>query len=282
MRKALISRSAISGAWGVCALACAAVSAAAELPPADKAQVLEKARASYYNAKKAGLSEFSCGIVPNLEKIYAEMRKTDPKEAERRQQAFQRMHFRLTVTAAGSVNITHSYDGEAPRDLEQNIELFSKYLALATNGFFGAWKSYMLNPTVLDDFAANIVEKDQARYRIRYKGKNTEWLILLDQDMAITSSGFLTREFKTTIRPRFEKTADGFVLTGYDTSLQEPPDAPNAVEQHIEVVNQQVDGLLIPKTLTIQRTDGDSHPAIELALTGCRVTRGGAPALAVK
>jgi len=74
-------------------------------------------------------------------------------------------------------------------------------------------------------------------------------------------------EFEGTIRPTFEKSPAGFLLTAYEADYQQAG-ASNPIHLHVEINYQEVSKLQLPKKLYIA-AGMPAYTRIELAFTDC-------------
>lgn len=281
----------IPGMVVVCALACAAPAFAAD--PAvgqapgkgsvkaasqtsgkalNKAEILEKARAGYYSLHREGLSEFTCGLVPDWEMMLAEVRKTNPEEAERRLKIFRQIHFELTALSLGIINIKHSYSGEEHPELAENFNHIYHGIEQMTSGFFDTWKGFVMVPFLPEASADFNIEKKGTQYRLSYREGDTEVLTRLDQNLVIKSTHIVNSEFDSTIEPQFTRVDGGLLLSGYDGIYVGGEPSTKAVI-HVRIDNQLVDGFQLPGRIAVSGSDDGTEFAVEVSFVDCHATR---------
>ena len=94
----------------------------------------------------------------------------------------------------------------------------------------------------------------------------------MDKDFTIKTLVVVSPDFRSTLQPQFEKSAEGFLMTGYKADfIGKTPD--EATRLTVRIVYQEVSGLQIPKTLNLVGTYGGTPFKMELALSGCQVTK---------
>lgn len=268
---------ASKGSWlkviaGACVLALAAT-AAGGAEVADKEKVLEKARASYYSLHKVGLAEFKCSITPNWEMMLSGMRKTDPKEAERRLKIFQDIHFDLTAhIGVGNITVTHSYGGEEHPELADNFDKIYHGTEQAMSGFYSTWSGFVVTPFLPDPTDHYALEKDHADYRISTHEGGVDVVAIMGRDMMIKHVRVTTKDFDSTILPKFRKVEGGYLLSGYDATYQSGTEDAKG-KLHVVVDYQVVDGIQLPRKLSIKAINSDAPFEMEVTFSGCQVTR---------
>ncbi len=269
-------------ALGMCALALAAPAAhaadkAAANAQADDDQIIAQARASYYSLKREGMAEFRCSLMPNWEQTLAGLRKTDAAEADRRAKIFPQIHFDLTVPIGGSIALTHNYTGEPHPELAGNFDKIYHGMDQMIRGFFMTWNGFMVSDMLPKPGQPYTLEKVQSGYRIYYVDGGADALILMDQDMVISSLKVSTAKFESTIRPKYQKIDGKLVLVGFDAVyLGASPDGKSPgmkMEIHVKVDNQLVDGFQIPKYLDLQGASSEQSFAVGVGFADCHAKR---------
>ncbi len=262
---------------GICALASAAPAALA----ADKAaneKFLEKARASYYSLKKAGLAQFKCGVTVDWDKTLAEFRKTNPEEADRRVKIFNNIRFDfIEPIGGGQTTVTHSYNGEDHPELAPNFEKIFHGTEQTISGFFSTWSGFVAVPFLPDPSDNYKLVKDHSRYNVSTEDGGVKVLAVLGQDLAIQKVKVSSKSFDSTIATQFHKVDGLYLLSSYDaTYASESQGIKGGVKVNIEY--QVVDGFQIPKVLDIQGSNNGQTFLMGLNFIDCQVTRSDAPA----
>ncbi len=246
-------------------------SGAAEQVP-DKEKVLVKARASYYSLHKEGLGGYKCSLVPNWEKMLHDAFKTMPEGAEQKLRELHKIHFELSVSGSGVPSIQHHVEGELDPEVAENLGEMYTGMEQMVGGFFATWRGFMMQPLLPEPVIEYRLEKTQYQYRISYKEEGADVVTLLGEDLAIRSLHVTSKEFDSTVRPQFTKTAGGFVLASYDAVYQNLS-PPSLGVLHVKIDNRLVDGFQLPVKIFVSGEDDGTQFAIEVSFTDCHATR---------
>ncbi len=268
---------------GMCALVLAAPAHAADQPPAgpqaEDDRIIAQARASYYSLKDAGMTEFRCRIVPNIDNMLVIMRKTDAADADLRAKILAKTRFDLVVPLRGKATLTHSYDGEVPAN--PTVDQVYDGMDKSTRGFFQIWTGFMVQGVFPAAGQPYVLEKAQSQYYLSSVDGGSIMFVAMDQDLLVSRMKINDRNFRVTISPRFEKVGGKLVLIGYDATDQAVWQDMK-IEFHVKIDNQLVDGLQLPRRYEVQGMVNGQAFDMALTFTDCHVSRGDVIAPAVK
>jgi hypothetical protein len=141
-----------------------------------------------------------------------------------------------------------------------------------TSGFFDTWKLFMVNspfPAVDSDYQ---VEDLGQRYRLTYKESGADVTTSMGHDYQITNLQVTTKDYDSAIQPTLSNNGSGYILSSYDATYT----SQNAAEKTVLTVNmeyQQVQGLQLPKTLSLSGTYGGTPFAVHLTFFNYQVTK---------
>lgn len=251
-------------------LACLLQPSVARAQETDKKEILKKARQSYANLKERGLVEFKAQLAPNWELILKEQ-SADAKVFEATLAKLKEIKFAMTYSAQGAVKVTH--EGEpAAENPKQAAGLKQIYggMSQTVSGFFMTWTPFMQSPPLPEletDF--KLVEKDDL-YRLTYKEGGADVETTLGKDYALRELKVVTPDFASTLKPTFQKTPEGWVLTGYDATY-EGPGSSTSFKAVIE--NKDAGGFPLPSKLNFKGTFNKSPIAMEIAFTDYEVKK---------
>ena len=96
--------------------------------------------------------------------------------------------------------------------------------------------------------------------------------ITMTKDFAITDLNVASPEFVSSIRPRFAKLPDGWLLNAYEASYRSAKPE-EATELKVAVNYGAVNGLQTIQKLALGGTYGGSAFNVELAFADCNVTK---------
>ncbi len=266
----------IGHAWrvmaGACALVFAAHAASGAEPVADQEKVLEKARASYYSLKKVGLARLTCAITPNWEVMLREMRKNQPKEAERRLKIYRGIRFEITAPVDGDPSVTHHYSGEAHPELAANLDSVYGSIEEGVSGFYATWAGFVVAPFLPDPTEDYVLEQAEGDYRVSSHDGGVDVSAILGRDMAIKKARVITSEIDTTILPAFRKVDGLYLLSSYEATYTKDGEEP--IQLRVLVDYQVVDGIQVPRKVNMRAARSQDAPfEVEVTFNDCRVTK---------
>jgi len=248
----------------VCGLAAAAQS---HTPVADNKKVIEDARHAYYSLRGAGLDEFRATIKPNWEILLKDQLKADPASAQAGIKLLNGLHFSMLLDGTDKVTVTHHADA-APVNEQQRQGFDQIYSGMdqAISGFFTTWSLFMLNSPLPSADSEYRLEDIGTQYRLSYKDGSADVVTTMGKNLIITEIKVNSREFVSSVRPKFVHVAKGFVLTGYDADYQ-PASGPGAVKLAIKIDHEPVSGLQLPVSLVLDSVMDGTATHMELAFS---------------
>jgi hypothetical protein len=240
-------------------------------PQVDKKEIVRQSRAAYYSLRRLGLIEFECSVKPNWELVLQEQLKADPPSAQTALKLLNGLHFVVTLDPNGQVKLTHTADQAAPnaKAAEGFKDIFDG-MDQAMSGFFDTWSPFMLSspfPAVESDY---LLEDLGDGYRLSYKDGDASVVTSVTRDFGITEVLVSSARFKSSLKPQFTKTGQGFVLSGYEALYTGTSEA-TAVHLHVKINNQDVNGLQLPQKLNLDGVYNGSSFAMELVFTDYNV-----------
>jgi hypothetical protein len=240
---------------------------------ADRKEIVGQARAAYYSLSNRGLVEFQCNVQPNWRLVLKDVLAADPASAETALRLLNGIHFTVSLGPDGAVKVTHRADVAPTNDkVAEGFNQIFTGMEQAMSGFFDTWKPFMLStpfPAVESDYR---LEESENQYHLSYKEGTADVVTTMGKDFAISETKVTTPEFASSISPQFTRTAEGFLLTGYQATYRGKSDADRTVLQ-VGIVYQQVNGLQLPQKLNLAGSYGDSPFQIEVTFSGCQAKR---------
>jgi hypothetical protein len=258
--------------WAVvCAVACAQT-ATSVLTATKRQAVLGAATRSYYNLRNQGLVSYQCEVTPDWNLLLQDQRKQNPAGADTAIGILNQLHFTINFGADDSVKITHNeLTGQNPQMMSALAQVYGG-MEQMTSGFFDTWKLFMVNspfPAVDSDYQ---VEDLGQRYRLTYKESGADVTTSMGHDYQITNLQVTTKDYDSAIQPTLSNNGSGYILSSYDATYT----SQNAAEKTVLTVNmeyQQVQGLQLPKTLSLSGTYGGTPFAVHLTFFNYQVTK---------
>ena len=212
---------------------------------ADKKEIVRQARRSYYNLADASLNEFRCQVLPDWDTTFKAL-KTDPVGRDQVLPILRKTHFELLVGPNGASTVSHQSELAPPNeDVAERVRKVTGGMEQILTGFLQTWSQFMINPTPLPDADGDYQLEDLGdKYRITSKEVSADAVILLGRDFEIEELRVTTPEFSGTVRPRFVRTKNGFILGSYDATYKTASGTPQELTVRIEYT--EVEGLRLP------------------------------------
>ena len=235
-------------------------------------EILKKARQSYYSLKSEGMGQLQCNISPNWAALLAEQRKTDPVAFDKATGKLKQISFSVTFGADGSTKVLHT---EIPADNDRMAKGLSQIyggMEQMISGFFQTWSAFVLTPALPEPGSNFQLEDAGPEYRLSYKDGPTDVLTTMGKDFAISMLKVAAKDFDSTLRPRFAKTAKGFLLIGYQAEYQGKGGS-DKTELQVTLDYQVADGLQVPHKLNLKGVYNGSPFQVEVTFVGCHATR---------
>lgn len=254
----------------LCSLALRPVSGA-DVP--NKEEILAQARQAYYSLRDRGLTEFQASVQPNWQRVLKDLIASNPAGAEAALKMLNGIHFRVSLGPSGAVQVTHREDvtPTEAKAKEGFSQIFSG-MEQALSGFFDSWSPFMLTSPFPNAGADYQLEEVEAQYRLSYKDGNAAIATAMSKDLLISEIKVASPTFNSTIRPQFAKSAQGFLLVGYEAEYQGTSDGVS-VKLHVQIENQEVSALQLPRKLNLNGSYQDSPFDMELTFSEYQVKR---------
>lgn len=268
MKHVLVLRGCL--AFLVCGIVLGALAGTA--PAADKKAVVQDARHAYYNLRTLGFESFECSIRPNWNLVLADERKADPRQADTAIQTLERLRFTIDLNPDGTVKFSHNELSGQSKQMNEALQQIFGGMEQTMTGFFDTWKLFVLDSPFPDPDGDFQLQDLGALYRVTYRDGTADVTITMTKDFAITDLNVASPEFVSSIRPRFAKLPDGWLLNAYEASYRSAKPE-EATELKVAVNYGAVNGLQTIQKLSLGGTYGGSAFNVELAFADCNVTK---------
>ena len=226
---------------------------------------LEDTRNSYSLLRRQGLLEVRASILPNWQLMLKDVPAKDKPAALR---LSKRLRFTVEADTKGNINVSHSIVGPRPNKATASaLDNLAKSVDLSVTAFLMSWAPFMLSeliPENLDQFVLQQLEQERL---LTFKVKEVEVSVAISKDFEIKE----LRTAQGTIKPILRKSKDGFVLTGYEGSNEDPVVGNVVVKAVIESVPTQ--GVLLPKTVVVNGSAGQTPINFELHFSNYQLKR---------
>ena len=256
------SISAVNPTRAVCALLIVLVLTVSTFPrhqTATNSDVVSRARSAYYSLARKGFKGFTATIEPNWEVILAQT------ATQENLKIFRAVRFSMVVDANGAVTVTHEVDANASGSkLQPTVDRIHADVRRLVTGFFNTWRIFVVSspfPETADQLKLETLGK---QYRLVSTTPSGEVTIALTDELLIKEWNFNAPTLRRTVKPQFQKTADGFLLTDYK-QIFEPVGNGIKTTLDFHIVYQDFNGMKIPQKVRFNGMHGSEPVEAELA-----------------
>ncbi len=245
---------------------------AAVAQSADDRQILTQARQSYYSLRTQGVSTFQCELTPDWNLLLQAERQENPAKADAAIKILNQIHFAGSFGADGKFNITHNELNGQTQEMNNALAQIYGGMQQMTSGFFDTWSLFMINnpfPAAESQFQLQPVG---AIYTLHYLEGTTDVVTTMSKDFAISEMTVTTSEFHSTIHPQFTKSANGFLLKGYDADYDSGKPE-ELTHLNILIDYQSVNGVAMLQKLDLKGSYGSSKFSVLVTFQNCQVTK---------
>jgi hypothetical protein len=220
--------------------------------------VIGQARSAYYSVTKKGFKGFTATLEPNWEVILAHT--ATPKNLK----VFRAVRFSMVVDASGAVTVRHEVGANAAKpELQPVAEKIHNDVQRLVAGFFNTWRMFMVDSPFPETENQIKIENPGKQYRLFYTMPSGAMMILMTGDFLITEWNLSSPRVKRTVKPQFQKTVDGFLLTGYQGVVEPIGDGiKTTLDFNIEY--QDVGGMKLPLKVRLSGMHGSEPVEAEL------------------
>jgi len=223
---------------------------------ATNQNVLTQAKSAYYSLAKKGFKGFAATIEPNWEVVLAET--ATPANLK----IFRDVRFSIVVDANGAATVTHEVGPNASKpELQPTVNQIHNHVQSLVTGFFNTWRSFAVGSPFPE--TENQIKTAGKEYIAFYTSQSAEVTVTMAADFSIKELIVATPVRKQTVKPQFQKTADGFLLTNYKHIFEPVGEGiKTTLDFHIDY--QDVDGMKLPQKVRINGIRGSEPVAAEL------------------
>jgi hypothetical protein len=218
--------------------------------------VLNQARSAYYSLARKGFKGFTATVEPNWEVVLAET--ATPANLK----IFRDVRFSIVVDADGAATVTHELSPNASKpDLQPAVNRIHSHVQSLVMGFFNTWRSFAVGSPFPEN--ENQIKNSGKQYLASYTIQSADVTVTMDADFSVRELTVSTPIRKQTVKPQFQKTGDGFLLTDYK-HIYEPVGEGIKTTLDFHIDHQDVDGMKLPQKVRINGIRGSEPVAAEL------------------
>lgn len=227
--------------------------------------VIGQARAAYYNVGRHGFNGFEAALDPKWEVILGST------ATEENLKIFRALRFAVSVDTRGAVTVTHVVLGAKTKRLEPYRKQVQYNIQRLVSAVIGTWATFMVNSPFPDESQIKL-EQTANGYHLFYSIESRDVMLTLTNELLISERQILDAGARRTIKPVFQKTTDGFLLTGYH-SVFAPLGEGIRTTLDIKIDHQVVSKMKLPRKIQLKGTYGNEPIEAELTLHSVRAER---------
>jgi hypothetical protein len=236
----------------------------------DKREIISQARQAYCSLRAHGLVQFQATAQPNWRLLLKDI--PDPAKVDETVKILNKLHFSMSLDENGAVKVTHQSDASAEED-KQFAAAFSQMFSgmeQMTSGFFDTWKPFMLTSALPEVDSNYQLEDKGTEYLLTYKEGSADVQTTLSKALVITEIKVDDPTFHSWIRPQFQTSSKGFVLTGYDSAYI-GTNGSGKTALTVQIENQEVSGQILPSKLTLNGSYEGANFSVEVTFKDYQV-----------
>lgn len=218
-------------------------------------EVLNRARGAYYSLARKGFKGFTAAVEPNWEVILAHT--ATPKTLA----IFRAVQFSLAVDANGAATVTHEVGANAKPELQETADRIQSDVQRLVAGFFNTWRIFVVNSPFPETEIQ--IENPGALYKLSHTTQAGNVTIMMDGDLTIKEWSLTGPTVKRTVKPKFQKTPDGFLLTSYQGTF-EPVGEGLKTTLDFQIEYQDAGGMKLPQKVRLSGMHGSEPVEAEL------------------
>ena len=218
--------------------------------------VVTRARAAYYSLARKGFKGFSAAVEPNWEVILGDTATAASLKV------FRAVQFSMVVDANGAVTLTHEVGPNAAQaDLQPTVNRIHADVQRLVAGFFNTWRIFVINSPFPETEMQ--IENSGRQYTLSHTIESGKVTIAMSGDLLITEWSLVGPTAKRTVKPQFQKTPEGLLLSGYRGDFNPAGEGiKTTLEYHIEY--QEISGIKLPSKVRLSGMFGTEPVAAEL------------------
>jgi len=229
---------------------------------ADKREIILAAQHSYYNIPNQGLTEFQCSVVPDWAAMLKQELKSEVKPDNPALKLLDGVHFWVSVNRNGITKLTHQVDANptAPSSIE-NLQQAISGIEETIDGFWKSASAFLLTSALpRADSAFELAERNGI-YELSYREGDFDIVTSMDKDYAIVEIKVTSAAVTSSLKPKFTKTNQGFLLAAYAADYKLSSGGPSHVS--VQIKYNEIEGFQLPTSLIVD-TSGDegSHTVL--------------------
>jgi len=170
----------------------------------------------------------------------------------------------MVVDENGAVTVSHEVSANAAG--AEVVDRIHRDVQRLVTGFFNTWRTFVVASPFPETESQLKIENPGKQYRLSYLSQSGDVTSTMNNDFLITEWSLSTPTVKRTVKPRFEKTIDGLLMTDYRGVFEPIGDGiKTTLDFHIDY--QDVNGVKVPRKVRLSGMHGNEPVEAELTFT---------------
>jgi hypothetical protein len=223
---------------------------------ATNESVVTRARATYYSHARKCFKGFTAAVEPNWEVILGDSATAASLKV------FRAVQFSLVVDANGVATVTHEVGPNAAKaDLQPTVNRIHADVQRLVAGFFNTWRIFVVNSPFPETEIQ--IENSGKQMKLSHATQSGNVTIAMNGDLLITEWSLVGPTARRTLKPQFQKTPEGLLLSGYKGDFNPAGEGiRTTLDYHIEY--QEIGGIKLPGKVRFSGMFGSEPVAAEL------------------
>ena len=211
---------------------------------------------TYYSLARKGFKGFTATVEPNWEVILAQT------ATSANLKVFRSVRFSMVVDENGAVTVSHEVGANSPS--AEVVKKIHYDVQRLVTGFFNTWRIFVVSSVFPETQNQIKIETPGKQYRLLYTTQSGEVTIAMTDELLIKEWNLSAPTVKRTVKPQFQKTTDGFLLTDYKQTFEPVGDGiKTTLDFHIQY--QDLNGMKVPQKVRLSGLHGSEPVEAELA-----------------
>jgi len=234
--------------------------------------VIRNARTAQYNLPKQGMQSFRCSIAIDWEGVFKQLG-ADTDSSQALLALLQKTRFKAMVGPDGSSSLSRESDEPPPNaDIADRLRGSEDGVEQTITGLLKTWAGFMvlsMIPEPSDEYDLALAD---GKYLLTYGAGGMDIAIEFNSDLKMERVSYKSAKLSGEFKPTFEANPNGFVLSGYAATVDEPATG-GMTHFDASFENQTVDGLTLPHVVTAKVPFKDTGMTIQMTFSDFQVTK---------
>lgn len=218
--------------------------------------VITRARTAYYSLARKGFKGFTAVVEPNWEVILGDTATAASLKV------FRAVQFSLVVDANGVATVKHEVGPNAAKaQLQPTVNRIHADIQRLVAGFFNTWRLFVVNSPFPETEIQ--IDKSGKQYKLSHSAPAGNVTIALNEELLITEWSLVGPTAKRTVKPQFQRTPEGLLLSGYRGDFNPAGEGVRTTLEY-QIEYQEISGIKLPSKVRLSGMFGSEPVAAEL------------------